>query len=112
MSRQAIIPAGPRPRRSDMGESPSLPWFADDDALGRELLGADRAGEFKAIATLEEARGFPKVDPMWGGRYVPAVRAYLDHAYGIAAPAGPPAPLQPNGVENLELWNRRSRRRE
>jgi hypothetical protein len=93
-----------------MKDRQPLPWFADDDALSRELLGAGRAGEFKAIASLEESRGFPKIDPMWGGRYVPAVKAYLDRAYGIAALAAPPTPLTPNGVENLELWNRRSKR--
>jgi hypothetical protein len=103
MSRSTTIPAGSATR---------LAWFADDAALGRELLGPARASEFTAIASLEEARGFPKIDPMWGGRYVPAVKAYLDRAYGIATLAAPPAPLTPNGVENLELWNRRGRRRE
>lgn len=91
-----------------MKDRSSLPWFADDAALGRALLG-DRASEFTAIATLEEARGFPKIDPMWGGRYVPAVKAYLDRAYGIAAPAAPAVPLTPDGVENLAAWNRRRR---
>jgi hypothetical protein len=87
-----------------------LAWFADDAALGRELLGPARAGEFTAIATLEEARGFPKIDPQWGGRYVPAVRAYLDRAYGIGAAVAPPAPFTPDGVENLALWNRPHRK--
>jgi hypothetical protein len=94
-----------------MKDRQPLPWFADDAALGRELLGAGRAGEFTAIASLEENRGFPKIDPMWGGRYVPAVKAYLDRAYGIAAPAVPAAPLTPDGVENLSLWNRRGKQR-
>lgn len=93
-----------------MKDRPSLPWFADDATLGRELLG-DRAAEFTAIASLEETRGFPKIDPMWGGRYVPAVKAYLDRIYGIAAPTAPAVPLTPDGVENLALWNRRRKHR-
>jgi hypothetical protein len=60
-----------------------LPLFADDQALGFALLGAARAREWKNIVPIYERRGFPKVDPVMGGRYVPAVRAFFDREYGI-----------------------------
>jgi hypothetical protein len=36
-----------------------------------------------------------KIKPVWGGRYIPAVKAFLDVKYGPTAVA----PLAPNGVE-------------
>jgi hypothetical protein len=72
-----------------------LPLFADDPALGLALLGVRRAGEWKDIVLIYERRGFPKVDPVMGGRYVPAVRAFFDREYGIGG-----AKLSaPDGIE-------------
>jgi hypothetical protein len=66
-----------RPRLDD------LPLFADDSLLGAALLGEDRASEWRNLVPMYERRGFPKVDPVMGGRYVPAVRAFFDGEYGI-----------------------------
>jgi hypothetical protein len=62
-----------------------LPLFADDLALGSALLGVRRAGEWANLVPMYERRGFPKVDPVMGGRYVPAVRAFFDLEYGVGA---------------------------
>jgi hypothetical protein len=72
-----------------------LPLFADDQALGFALLGAHRAGEWKNIVPLYERRGFPRVDPVMGGRYVPAVRAFFDREYGT----GGGTLKAPDGIE-------------
>ena len=87
----------------------ALPWFADDDAIGLALLGPGRVAEWKAIAELLERKGLPKVDPHFGGRYVPAVKAFFDRQYGISQADV----LQPEGVEDLSVWKRppRNRRR-
>jgi hypothetical protein len=77
-----------------------LPLFSDDAALGVALLGVRRAEEWRSLAPLYERRGFPKVDPVMGGRYVPAVRAFFDKEYGLGAAA----PLAPDGVERPEKW--------
>jgi hypothetical protein len=69
----------------------NLPLFASDAEIGAALLGAKRASEWKALAPLYERQGFPKIDPVMGGRYVPAIKAFFDKQYGVATlvPAAP-----------------------
>lgn len=88
----------------------SLPLYADDIAIGAAIMGRSRAGEWKAIAPLLEARGLPKIDDMHGGRYVPAVKMFYNSLNGVA----PLVPAAPDGTEHPESWNTpttRSRRR-
>jgi hypothetical protein len=74
-----------------------LPLFADDELLGEAVLGAERKGEFKACATLLERQGMPKINPFWGGRYVPAVKAFLDMDNGLSTLV----PQKPDGAEGI-----------
>jgi hypothetical protein len=80
-----------------------LPLFADDAAIGNAVLGPRRSDEWREIAALLENRGLPKMDPLMGGRYVPAIKAFFDREYGIA---GTP-PTAPDGVEDLGAWKRK-----
>jgi hypothetical protein len=84
-----------------------LPWFADDAAIGQALLGPVRAAEWKQIATLLEGRGLPKIDPLMGGRYVPAVKAYFDREYKVGETSG----AAPDGVEDLAAWKNPGQKR-
>jgi hypothetical protein len=86
-----------------------LPLFADDSSIGAALFGPERAREWPPIAALLEGRGLPKIDQLMGGRYVPAVRAFFDHQYGLDR--GGDLPLAPDGVEDFERWKRRPRHR-
>ena len=86
-----------------------LPLFATDDVIGAALLGPERLQEWRQIAPMLEARGLPKVDPLMGGRYVPAVRAYFDHQYGLDRGGG--VPLAPDGVEDFQGWKRKQKHR-
>jgi hypothetical protein len=86
-----------------------IPLFATEDVIGAALLGADRLKEWRQIAPLLEARGLPKIDPMMGGRYVPAVRAFFDHQYGLVR--GIDVPLAPDGVEDFGSWKRQRQKR-
>ena len=61
-----------------------LPLFASDAEVGAALLGTKRASEWRALVALYERQGFPKIDPVMGGRYVPAIKAFFDKQYGIA----------------------------
>lgn len=81
-----------------------LPLFASDAEIGTALLGTVRAGEFKARAALLEARGLPKIDPQWGGRYTPAVRRFFDNEYGLSDVT----PRAPSGIERADLWKRKT----
>jgi hypothetical protein len=80
------------------------PLFADDQMLGSALLGLRRANEWANIALIYDGRGFPRIDPVMGGRCIPAVRAFFDREYGIGASALG----VPDGIE--QPW-KESRRR-
>lgn len=74
-----------------------LPLYASDEDIGEAVLGFTRRKEFRGLATLLEPSGMPKISPLWGGRYVPAVKAFLDHSNGLGD--GKPLALAPDGVE-------------
>lgn len=74
-----------------------LPLYASDEEIGEAVLGWARKDEFKVLAVLQERHGMPKVSPVWGGRYVPAVKAFLDADNGVTKATA--VPLAPNGIE-------------
>jgi hypothetical protein len=86
-----------------------LPLFADEDAIGAAVLGPKRACEWKALAALYERQGLPKIDQVMGGRYVPAVKAFFDRAYGLDGPASLVS-AAPDGIERPEAWTKSKRR--
>ena len=80
-----------------------LPIYADDLAIGAVVLGSSRASEWRELAPLLEERGLPKIDPLHGARYVPAVARF----YGVARPdeittSVAPTPPATRGVERPE----------
>ncbi len=91
------------PRRPEI-EWSKLPLFADDKAIGTALLGAERAGEFTGHAALLEPRGFPTIDPRFGGRFVPAVLAFFYKEYGLSDTSV----HQPSGVADPSKWKSRT----
>jgi hypothetical protein len=93
------------PRR--VSQVAHLPLFADDTTIARVILGPDRAVEWSQIASLLEARGLPKIDPLMGGRYLPAVCAFFDEMYGLVP--NDAAPLAPDGLEDFEGWQKSRR---
>lgn len=94
-------------KRKPMGHDlDNLPLFAADHDIGIALLGPDRACEWPSLVPLYERQGFPKIDAVMGGRYVPAIRAFFDQQYGLAAAI----PAAPDGIERPEVWTTRRRR--
>jgi len=77
-----------------------LPLFASDAEIGAALLGTKRASEWKTLAPLYERHGFPKIDPIMGGRYVPAIKVFFDKQYGVATLV----PAAPDGIDRPETW--------
>jgi hypothetical protein len=53
---------------------------------------------WRAKAAVLERDGLPRVDPIMGGRYWPAVEAYWNKRYGLSTVEV----SQPDGGENLE----------
>ncbi|MFG1331125.1 hypothetical protein V5F41_07705 [Xanthobacter autotrophicus] len=66
-----------------MAPRAEMPLFPCEVDIARAVLGPGRVSEWKAIAIILERQGLPRVDPMFGGRYWPAVRAWFDHRAGI-----------------------------
>lgn len=84
-----------------------LPLYATDKQLAEALLG-ERARLWPAIARHFEGRhGLPPVNPLFGGRYVPAVVKFFDALNGVNGPAPFPAK---DGRENP--WPQNSRKRQ
>lgn len=58
--------------------------YPDEREIAALLLGKERAHRWPEIATIEERHGFPRVDPLYGGRYWPAVQAFYARRMKIA----------------------------
>lgn len=52
--------------------------YPDEAEIARLILGPKRARAWSGLAVVLERSGLPKVNPMMGGRYWPAVREFLD----------------------------------
>jgi hypothetical protein len=85
-----------------------LPLFATEEQLSAALMGSGKTIEWCQIAPLLERRGFPTVDGLMGGRYVPAVKAFFDREYKVAGAGQVTAPHAP---AELGAW-KRSRERQ
>ncbi|KQP16546.1 hypothetical protein ASF26_01545 [Methylobacterium sp. Leaf93] len=69
--------------------------FPNEAEVARRL--SQDPAEWKAKATILERDGLPRIDPMMGARYWPAVLAYWNRRYGLSAAAA----MSPDGMENL-----------
>ena len=96
-----------RPVRRQRGVMASC-LYPDEREIARLVLG-DRAASWPGVASVWEKAGLPRIDPLTGGRYWPAVERFLDSRYGMD---GPPAGAA-DGVENPNYdkdWKKRWRR--
>lgn len=79
----------PRRLQQDQG------LFPNEAEVARRLSQDPTAWAAKAI--ILERDGLPRIDPMMGARYWPAVLAYWNRRYGLSAAAA----MSPDGMENL-----------
>jgi hypothetical protein len=86
-----------------------LPLFADEEQISGALLGAGKTPHWRQIVPLLEARGFPTIDAVMGGRYTPAVKAFFDREYRLHVPH---QVATRDGPEALGTWknNRKTAR--
>lgn len=77
-----------------LGRRPAL--FLREDEIACRL--GQTLGEWSAKAMILERHGLPRIDPLMGGRYWPAIRAFWDRRYGISNAGA----SQPDGGENLD----------
>lgn len=81
----------------DAAKPEAKPGLYLSDAEIRKELGVSEDRWRRAKHVLE-GQGLPKVDPLMGGRYWPAVRAFFDRRHGLATVD----PAAPDGKENLD----------
>ena len=75
-----------------------MPLFPSEADIARAVLGPGRAQEWRCLAPSLERQGMPRVDPVFGGRYWPAVRAWMDRRAGLSTMT---VRAQPDGEENF-----------
>lgn len=83
------------------------PLYMADEAIAARVIGRDRVREWPGIVCALEKHGFPQTNPLFGGRYWPAVRVWLDHFNGISDSQA--APIA-DGVEDMGQWKKVRRR--
>ena len=82
----------------------TLPMFASDHAIAVAIVGKKAASDWlkNRFPAIEKAPGFPKVDPLHGGRPVPLVKLFYD-TYLQVPRSGRGLP---DGEENEGAWKR------
>jgi len=74
------------------------PLYLPEPAIAQRVLGPRAKTQWAALAMVWEREGLPRIDPLTGCRYWPAVRAFLDQRHGVHQSA------LPSGVDGLENW--------
>jgi hypothetical protein len=83
-----------RPRKAKPENQKGL--FPSEIEIARRLN--QIPSQWSAKAKILERNGFPRIDPLMGGRYWPAVEAYWQRRYGLSSMDV----HQPDGKENLD----------
>ncbi|MFG1247322.1 hypothetical protein [Xanthobacter flavus] len=79
-----------------MAPRAEMPLFPDEVDIARAVLGPGRVNDWKCLAPSLERQGLPQVDPVFGGRYWPAVKAWMDRRAGLTTMT---VPARPGGKE-------------
>jgi hypothetical protein len=74
--------------------------YPDEQETARRVLGPN-AKKWPDIALILEREGLPRIDPLMGGRYWPAVAQFLNKRHGLVDAV---VPAQADG---LETWPER-----
>ncbi len=75
-----------------------MPLYPTEEQIARAVMPPSNVKSWDGIAAVLERRGFPPIDPLFGGRYWPAVRAFLDRRHGLLENAQ----AAPDGEENWD----------
>lgn len=90
-----------------MARAPSpMPLYPDERRIAQEILPPDKVSSWGGIAAVLERKGLPTVDPLFGGRYWPAVKAYFDRRHGVSDVT---PTTRPDGEENWDAPRRQQK---
>src|SRR6516164_11446311 len=95
-----------------MSRLTDAPLYPDEAEIARRVLG-ERAREWSGKAAVLERDGLPKIDPLMGGRFWPAVRQWFLDRHGLAeeltsSASSPPGsrvrivPFAPDGEADID----------
>jgi len=73
------------------------PLYLSEAAIAERVLGPKSKAQWTSIAVLWEREGLPRIDPMTGCRYWPAVLSFLDRRHGLHQTS---LPSSADGAEN------------
>ena len=60
-----------------------MPLYPSEGEIARAVLGPGRTRMWPGLAAVLERQGLPRIDPQFGGRYWPAVVAFLDRRHNL-----------------------------
>lgn len=87
-----------------MAPRAEIPLFPDEVDIARAVLGTGRVSDWKSIAPSLERQGLPRIDPVFGGRYWPAVKAWMDRRAGLTTMTVP-ARAREGDTSKREKWD-------
>ncbi|WP_436637141.1 hypothetical protein [Microbaculum sp. FT89] len=57
--------------------------YLSESEIAKRILSSAKVKEWPEIAAVLERDGLPRIDPILGGRYWPAVKAFFDRRHGL-----------------------------
>ena len=57
--------------------------YVSEEQIAEVILGPGRLRDWRDRVPILERQGMPRIDPLMGGRYLPAVRAFFDRLNGV-----------------------------
>lgn len=75
------------------------PLYLSEASIAARILGPRAKTQWDALSLVWEREGLPRIDPLTGCRYWPAVRAFLDRRHGLHQTT------LPSSVDGAENWS-------
>lgn len=90
--------------RSNREENDCL--YASEEKIARRVLGEGKVKQWASLVPTLEREGLPRVDPLFGGRFWPAVRAFFERRHGVSRERrhGVRREQVPSSADGEEVW--------
>jgi hypothetical protein len=88
-------------RETERARAKEIALYASEEQVAELVLGPGHLRDWKDRAVILEREGLPKIDPMMGGRYLPAVRTFFDLRNGVYSNRSKPVLMKPDGKDNF-----------
>ena len=75
--------------------------YRTEEQIAEDVLGPGSLIRWRSLAMILERQGMPQIDPLMGGRYGPAVKAFFDRRAGLSERTVPSRADQPESYKCL-----------